>query len=230
MVVSKPLKAAIFGVALAGTISVSQESRAQDSWSDGLYLKAIGGFSFQRDFDVDVSDGDGNSTSGDASFDVGFMAGAGLGYFFTDSIAVELAWDYRSNDLDSADLDNGSEFDGGDIASNIIFLNGYYRFQEVGSTSLRPYVGAGLGWVEEIDIDADVAGGRSTSYSADNELAYQIMAGIGYPLSENWTLSGELRYTRVNDVTFDEEGSGNGEIDNVDYDPISLLVGITYNF
>jgi outer membrane immunogenic protein len=88
----------------------------------------------------------------------------------------------------------------------------------------------GLGWVEEIDIDADVAGGRSTSYSADNELAYQIMAGIGYPLSENWTLSGELRYTRVNDVTFDEEGSGNGEIDNVDYDPISLLVGITYNF
>ncbi len=166
--------------------------------------------------------------TGDASFDTGWMAGAAVGYYFTDNIAAELAWDYRSNGLNKANFSDGKNFNEGDFASNIFFLNGYYHFNPVLNSRFRPYLGTGLGFVEEIDMDLK-SNGVETSYSNDGELAYQFIAGTSYSLTKNWDLTADVRYMRVDGITLKNE-KGTGELRNVDYDPVSLTVGAVYKF
>ena len=97
------------------------------------------------------------------------------------------------------------------------------------NTKLRPYLGAGIGLVQEIDMDIKSAAGVENSYSASNELAGQLMAGIEYPIAQNWDLSTEIRYTKVSNIDLKQE-NGTGRINNVDYDPVTVGVGLTYNF
>ena len=120
------------------------------------------------------------------------------------------------------------EFNDGDFASNIFFVNGRYTFDPVAQTNLRPYIGGGLGYVEEIDVDLK-SGGVERSYSKNSEMAYQFMAGITYPLTEKIDLDAGLRYVRVDNIKLKRE-SGSGELRNVDYDPLSLAVGLSYKF
>ena len=77
-------------------------------------------------------------------------------------------------------------------------------------------------------MDLQNAGGTERSYS-DNVVAGQIMAGVEYPIAQNWDLSTEVRYMNVSNMKLSQE-NGNGRITNVDYDPVTVGVGLTYNF
>jgi outer membrane protein W len=166
----------------------------------------------------------------DASFDTGYAFGGAAGYYFTENLATELAWDYRNNSLDKADFGGGTNFAEGDYASNIFFLNGYYHFNPVMASKFRPYLGAGIGFVEEIDIDLKAAGGAETSYSQSGKIAPQLIAGTSYALSKDWDLNADVRYMKVSGIDFKDEKGGVAKLKNVDYDPVTLTVGITYKF
>jgi opacity protein-like surface antigen len=60
-------------------------------------------------------------------------------------------------------------------------------------------------------------------------MAYQFMAGATYPLTEKIDLDAGLRYVRVDNIKLKRE-SGSGELRNVDYDPLSLAIGLSYKF
>jgi len=137
------------------------------------------------------------------------------------------AWDYRSNDS-KTNFSNGTSFNDGNFASNILFVNGKYTFDKIPQSNLRPYIGAGLGYVQEIDLDL-VTGGVEYSYSKKNEMAYQFMTGITYALSKKIDLDAGLRYVRVDNFNLKRE-NGSGELRNVDYDPLSLAIGLSYKF
>lgn len=165
---------------------------------------------------------------GDFSFSSGWIAGGALGYYFTNNLATEIGWDYRTNELNKANFSDGKNFNEGDFASNILFLNNYYNFNPIIKNKLRPYVGLGLGFVEEIDIDLN-SGGIENSYSSNNNLTYQLIAGVAYSLNKDWDLTTDLRYMRINNITLKNE-KGAGELRRIDYNPVSLSLGVMYKF
>jgi outer membrane protein W len=86
----------------------------------------------------------------------------------------------------------------------------------------------GLGFVEEIDIDLN-SGGIENSYSSNNNLAYQLIAGVAYSLNKDWDVTTDLRYIRINSITLKNEKEA-GELRRIDYNPVSLSLGVMYKF
>jgi len=193
----------------------------------GWFIRSWGSFSSLSDTNgtvrgfMQVPNGDGVeiSTSG------GFSAGAGVGYRYGPRLGVEVAWEYRSNDSETA-LDSGLVFDGGNYASNTIFLNGYWYLQPRGRW--QPYLGAGLAWLQEIDIDLE-GNGPEQSFSSDGDVGLQVFAGTEYRFADNWAAHGELRYGAISGIDLDGENTS-GTLSGLDYEPLSLQFGITYSF
>ena len=195
---------------------------AEDTW----FVRPYVGLSQMSDLSSDFSDIDGLSGDADVELSSGFTAGLGVGYRYTDNFAVELGWEYRSNDSEVS-LADTSEFDDGNYASNIFYLNGHYLFDKNGKW--QPYAGAGLTWAEEIDIDLERQGSEELSYSGDGDMGYQVFAGVNYDLNESWKLQSELRYGSITDIDLDGEGDA-GEFDSIDYETTTIQVGLVFDF
>ena len=118
----------------------------------------------------------------------------------------------------------------GDFASNTVFINGLRRFST--ASAWTPYVGAGIGWVQEIDIDITPTGsGSERGYSDGNEFAFQLIAGVEYTLTSKWSLTADTRYMRVGSVDLDNEtGNADGKAGPLKYNPFSVQIGIRYSF
>ena len=114
----------------------------------------------------------------------------------------------------------------GNYASNIFFINGHYHFN--GHGDWQPYVGAGLGWIQEIDIDLE-QNGVETSLSGDGDIGYQLFAGADYKLDEQWSMGFELRYGSTTGIDLKGEGN-NGRYRDLDYQPTTLQIGLTYRY
>lgn len=194
--------------------------------SQGWFLRAYGGYSHLSDIDAD-SRGiiDGNSKA-DIDLDGGFAAGAGVGYRYGPNWAVELAWEYRSNDSET-DLGGLQNYPDGNLASSTFYLNGYYHFSTAGAW--EPYVGAGVGWLQEVDIDLE-GNGPERSYSGDGDVGFQVFAGANYALSERWALQAEVRYASFTDLDLEGEGRAQGKFSSLDYQPLTAQLGIQYRF
>lgn len=193
-----------------------------DSW----WLRPYVGMSFMSDTDAGFSDIDGLSGKADIELSDGFTGGLGVGYRYTDSFAVEVGWEYRSNDSETT-LAGISEFDDGNYASNIFYLNGHYLLPKHGDW--QAYAGGGLTWVEEVDIDLE-RGGDELSYSADGDIGYQVFAGVNYDLNPGWQLQAELRYGSITGIDLEGESGDPGEFDDIDYETTTLQVGLVYDF
>lgn len=197
-------------------------------WAQGnFYLKPHAALSIVQDNDFGQSGIAAAGATGDGSYGSGFSTGLALGYRYGNGLSAEIDWEYRRNDNDAVTFSDGTRFTDGDIASNTFYLNGYYTFAEA-LGRVRPYVGAGIGWIQEIDLDLET-GGVETSYSGDGDIAWQLMAGVETPLARNWRLQGEVRYTRVAGVDLEQEG-GAGRITDLDYDAWTVGVGVIYDF
>ncbi len=209
----------VAGCLLAGA---SHTASAAENW----FVRPYVGLSQMSDLDSDFSDIDGLSGKADVDLDTGFTGGLGVGYRYTDSFAVEVGWEYRSNDSETT-LNGVSEFDDGNYASNIFYLNGHYFFAENGPW--QPYVGGGLTWAEEVDIDLE-RGGDEQSYSGDGDTGFQVFAGVDYALNEKWKLQTELRYGSITGIDLEGEGNDLGEFDGIDYETTTLQIGLVYDF
>jgi opacity protein-like surface antigen len=202
---------------------LSQAALAESS--QGLFIKPYIGFSQLSDTSAkstSVGTMDGDT---DINLDSGFVAGLGFGYQYNPQWAVELAWEYRTNDSETT-LADGEAFKQGNYASNLFFLNGYYSFAHQGNWT--PYLGAGVSWAQEIDIDLEKAGVEQ-SFSGDNDFGYQVFAGTYYSLNEALSLNGEFRYGSIKSIELEQEG-GNGTLEDLDYDSLSLQLGVLYHF
>lgn len=207
---------------IALAMLASPALNADDNW----FVRPYVGVSHMSDTSADFADIDDRSGRADIDLDTGFTAGLGVGYRYTEAIAVELGWEYRSNDS-STTLSGNSKFDDGNYASSIFFLNGHYLFAENGNW--QPYVGAGLTFAEEVDIDLE-RDGDELSYSGDGEVGYQLFAGVNYRLDASWQIQSELRYGKISDIDLDGESGDPGKIEDIDYETTTLQVGLVYAF
>ena len=194
-----------------------------DGIVDRLYIELQAGSGWLYGNDV-VIDDEGTELESDVDFDLGLSGGGAVGIDINDNWRTELEYMYRSNDVDAF---GGSEIDadGGDFASVAIMANAEYRFG-TSEQALRPYVGAGVGLIQEIDFDVE-GGDDAGEFSDRGAFAFQFMAGADYSLNDSWSLGAELRYFDAGSVKLD--GDGGRELE-ADYRLTSLLVGVRYSF
>jgi len=107
------------------------------------------------------------------------------------------------DDVSSHTLNGGAPLAGptGGINMAGVLFNGYYDFST--ASAFTPYVGAGLG-VAMVEAEGfGVATIPDVLDDDDTVIAYQLMAGIGYDLSDRTNLFAEYRYfgTESADVT-----------------------------
>ncbi|MDV7399745.1 hypothetical protein RZS08_50490, partial [Arthrospira platensis SPKY1] len=93
------------------------------------------------------------------------------------------------------------------------------------------FVGAGIGWAQEVDIDI-TRNGQELSYSRSGGAAIQAIVGGEIDISDRWSLVGDVRWTRVNSGTFKAENASSGGVltGKPKYQPLSLNLGVTYKF
>jgi opacity protein-like surface antigen len=215
------------GILLTTTwILIGSSAKAATIW-DGMYLEVIGGFHGLSSGDVKQA-----GATSEGSYDGGFLAGMAIGKELTPAWSLELEWFYRSNEVDSL---NGGVFGGvkdGDFASTNLMLNAIYTFSRESSgegffDNISPYVGLGIGGVQELDIDMTVLG-VDQEYSDNWVPSAQIIVGATYPINESFSAFGELRYHFSGSSTLEAE-TGGLEVDAA-YNGYSALFGIRYSF
>lgn len=163
-------------------------------------------------------------------FGSGFGLGGDLGYRYGNGWASEVEWNYRRHPLNALRKDGSQLSRDGDFASNILLINGLRRFQMSGGWT--PYLGAGIGWVQEIDMDiAPSHAGAQRGYSAGSKSAFQFIAGAEYMLSPKWRLIADARWLRISPVRLDnEESNPGGSAGPLKYTPVSVQLGVRYSF
>lgn len=204
--------------ALAATFSHAA-SESEKGWR----LSAVGGFGALADTDLKGTAG----IAGDADFDVGFLAGAALDYE-RGPWRIGAEYLYQTNDTDSFDgraLPQGA--DEGDFSAVALSLNLSRQFNLLRSDRAVSYLGAGLVWLQEVDIDFETAAGER-SFSTDSA-GYQLFAGVRYRLAPQWQLGVELRYLDAGTLRLDSEGAASGTV-TADYQRTSLLGSLSYRF
>jgi opacity protein-like surface antigen len=194
---------------------------AQDE--PGFYASIYGGPSAMPSTRFSESRATGPTLGGKVTFGRGIGFGAAVGQRYGNGWAAELAWDERGNFLKRI---GGVEVDG-NVFSSVVFLNGYYRFPARGT--LRPFIGAGLGYVVGLDIDVD-RDGTEQEYSRRGGVAVQAIAGGEYSLSSRWGLSGDVRWSRMSSGPFKATTAGTTLSGKPKYQPASLNLSVTYRF
>jgi opacity protein-like surface antigen len=197
------------------------ESDSVRTW----YAKASFGQGLLFDGDLDRSAGP-VSGDGDGEYAAGAYFGGGLGYDLDPRWSLEIDFVYRSNDLDRATFGGTTAATNGDFASTVVSFSALRRFAT--ETRVRPYVGAGLAYVTEIDIDL-VDGGGETSFS-DSGLGAQLMVGVEWELTEHVALYAEARYLQAFDVDMGPEvATTPGRIAG-DYAHLGVALGVAIGF
>jgi len=211
-------------VSAGATCMVLSNARAESGghW----FLRPLVGLSLVSDFQATANNVAGSTGPAEIKLDNGFTAGLGAGYRYNANIAVEIAWEYRSNDSEVL-LNGATPLRDGNYASNTFYLNGHYYFSNSGKW--EPYVGAGLSWVQEIDLDFEQNGVES-SYTSDGDVGYQVFAGLNYDLSPSWDLQSELRYGSITDITLKSEAANGDSFTGMDYQPFTVQLGLVYQF
>ena len=163
-------------------------------------------------------------TLADTDYDSGLAFGLAFGTRLGKSWQLEGDYIYRRNELSDTVFSDGLQIDEGDYASVVISASLQYLFRP--DQNVRPYLGVGFGWVQEVDIDF-VVDCQENSFETD-DFVLQLQAGVEWDLSERWSLSAEARWLEVSGLTMEAE-EGNGTVE-ADYQPWSLLVGLGWRF
>ncbi len=160
-------------------------------WFDGIYVSIGGGLDFPEDQEETVG-----GTDVDIDVDSGFVADLAVGTNVGENIRAELAFAYRSADLDEATTGGNRAEADGDVTNIAVMLNGYYDVPF--EWFVRPYVGAGIG-VAFADVDEVTVGGVTTSGDDSTEFAFQGIVGLAYPVWDGLTLTVDYRYFGTTD-------------------------------
>jgi opacity protein-like surface antigen len=215
------LRNAFFATAAALALGAGAAS-AQGFSGEGFYLKGFGGATFADDETLDLSGGfaDFFGIRASLDYDTGYLLGAALGYSVLPNMDVEVEYTYRDVDGTLSVRDDFFPTEKFDETTkvNAVMLNAFYRFDPMGAQGqFRPYLGGGLGGAR-VDFDGD---------ETDTELAWQVMAGVDFAVTPQWSLYGEARYFATQSGAFVRESDFFVE---GGYDSIDLLVGAAYRF
>lgn len=209
------------GLALALTTSIP--ALADDSrW----YVTADVGLNILGSEDLAYRDGT-TTGSAEADFDPSFAGGGTVGWRINDQWRLEGEVMYRRNEMDDITLAGVGTSTEGDFASLSLGASALYDFNLFGSEDVTSFVGAGVVFVQEIDIDFEV-NGQETSFETD-DIGFQVQFGARYDFGDRWFVSARVRYLMLSGVEL-EFPSDTSRIVEADYAPLTVSAGIGYRF
>ena len=197
-------------------IMTSMSAQADDS---GWYLRGNAGYGIHSDADLTggmVSNvhGNGMQSEGNGAFTLGG------GYEFDNNLRLELDLDRLETSLGSISKVPSTQ---GSLLTETLMLNALYDFEDFGR--FVPYLGAGLGVVRGkgrfeahdfvngavLDTNPVCVGPRVALQDqrcaisdSDSEFGWQLLAGLGYDLTDN--LTWDTHYTYLNGPDLDLTG------------------------
>lgn len=193
---------------------------------DTYYATGNIGIGFLGSEDLTYSDSVLTATS-EADFDASFAGGGTFGYYLTDNWRLEGEVMYRRNDLKDITLGGVGTSTGGDFASLSFGVSALYEFQPTDNPRLKTYVGAGLAFVQEIDIDFEIDSAE-TSFETD-ETGLQLQAGARYDLNDRLFLDMTARYLAVSGAKLEFPADTSRTVES-DYSPLTLSLGLGWRF
>lgn len=213
-----------FVTALAAALALNAASAHAESRT-GWYATAIGGLTSQSSQDFDLTGVP--ETTAKASFDTGFLAGAAVGYQFDGPWQVEAEFTYQTVDTDRLSPEAFGPFDDSNYASTGLAANVRYSADLFGSPKARAFLGAGLVYLTEVDIDFEQSG-VERSFSGDG-FGAQLLAGVRYDLTERFFVETAVRYLRATSIDLRGEAGETARLEG-DYAPLSATLAVGYRF
>ncbi|MEM8546932.1 MAG: OmpW family outer membrane protein [Pseudomonadota bacterium] len=211
-------------VLLMGGMAMSQPVLAEEkNW----YVTAELGLNLLGDQDLDYRVDGALVDTVQAGFGAGFAGGARVGRYLNDRWRLEGEVLYRTSSLDNVSVMDLGASTGGDFSSLGYGLSALYEFNWFGSERYRSYVGAGVVFIQEIDIDFEI-GGVETSFETD-DIAGQLQAGVRIGGGERWFADLGVRYLAASSVDLELPADG-GQVIRADYDPLTITLGAGWRF
>jgi outer membrane protein OmpA-like peptidoglycan-associated protein len=167
----------------------------------GFYIAAEGGanWMFNNTFTstLTVPPFGSVSTSTNASWNTGFVAGGAVGYdFFGPRLEVEGVYRENTGNLTIGTFSAGANFNQVAIMGNV-----YYDF--LAGSAIVPYIGAGAGV-------AFLTAGALGSTQQSTQFAYQGIIGVGWNIDSTFRLNLEGRYYGTTTPNFSHSGQLGG--------------------
>jgi opacity protein-like surface antigen len=199
---------------------------AESDVSKGLYVEIFGGASTLGDQNFDFTPTAGAKANGRLDVGGGWLGGAAVGYQVNENIRVEAEIIYTRNSVKGASAAGLTGTNDGDYASLVLMGNALWDVAryETDFALFKPYVGVGLGMVEE--VDADLKGGVRSEFSQSGKLAYQFRAGVRWRYESGVTAGLGLRYLKADKPSLK---GPRGRID-AGYDPLSFTGSVGWSF
>ncbi len=180
------MKKALF--LLIGLLTLCLPKAVQATDVEGFYLSGFGGLNFleaRKHHDVKLD------------FKTGVDAGINIGYRWCGGLRLEGEFAYRYNKNDKVrvhdDFDSFTTHVGGHYRTWALMANVLYDIPVC--WCLTPYIGAGIGYAHQNirlgRCDFDTEGSKKG-------FAWQLIAGVTYPIDDCWDLALEGRYFRGN--------------------------------
>jgi len=222
----------VIGMAMASTALTAPAVARDGQW----YIQGEAGAMLVDDVDLDV---DGNTDEATVDFNTGYDFGGLVGYDFG-AFRLETEAAYKSASIDELTAGTlgfqagppvGTTFNGftapatGDVTALSFMLNGLFDFGP--DDGLQAFAGGGVG-VARVSLDGTVdATGPGAFDDSDTGLAWQLLAGIRAPISDDWDIGLKYRYFNAVDIDLVDTL---GRSLAADLSSHSLLGTITYNF
>ncbi|MHC1698030.1 MAG: outer membrane beta-barrel protein [Geobacteraceae bacterium] len=148
--------------------------------------------------------------------DVGFIGGGGLLYGFNKNFAAE--FDVTHSEFD-ADL---AGFRAGDFSTTYFSLGAQYRFADLGTRRLVPYLGAGLDiLVNDFTFDNGI------NASVDTVTGGHVSGGVDYFLTNQLALTAEVKGLLAPDADINVDGE---KVGNYNPTSLSMTFGVRFFF
>lgn len=207
------------GTAFAAPAAIAQE---------GFYLGASIGLNSTQDQDISTGPFSSAETSFSNGYDASLYGGYGFGQVSNvGSVRAELQLSFRDSDVDTISRAGVPALSSsGSFRETAGFVNGYFDFDQTG-TAFTPYIGAGIGYGRlEASRYSTLEGGLLLDDSTDS-FGYQLIAGVGYGLSDQATLFADYRFRDYPDASVTTAQFNSTDLDARSH---SLNVGVRLGF
>ena len=160
----------------------------------------------------------GGGSSAGVNFNNGWalLGAAGVGVF--DNVRVEAELAHRHNSVDNFS---------GDVSSNSLMANALYDIP-FALGIFKPYVGVGLGGARVKADNIGLGGVFGNLNDSDSTWAYQGIAGLSAPITDNLSFLLDYRYfSTFQDI---EMRTSTGVKGSGEYDNHTIMVGLRWSF
>jgi len=205
----KRIYSAFLVFCLATFLLFTSVSTAPAAQAGPFYVGVFGGYVMPNDLKIE----DGGSE--DVGLKNSWTIGAKVGYIFPQVkwLATELEYFYLGKqDVDQAGIN-------GDGSAHNVMANLLVRYPE---GMIHPYAGIGIGW-SWAKFSGNQLGIGSVDESG-NGFAWQILAGLNFEITQNWSADLAYRYFRAK---YTDVSSDNLDVTSTNH---MVLLGINYHF